>query len=247
MVDRYLKVLGRHSRQQWCPASNMAALAFQVGTGSFAFINRIYPCEDSTLSTSGQWRSRLFCRMCDDHQHLFVACHQTRRWLPDRSIMIFGYRIGIVAFLLLVAIFWLHVLRPLRPTHQAHFGHDIAAGRYAPSILNATLGVGESISRGPASFKLQVLTHSQFEKVFILNLPERTDRRDAMTLSAAVSNIDLTWIDGVLGTHVPDKVLPQNSKGKALPKGNIGSWRAHMNALQRYLNLTYLSNVGGLG
>ncbi|KAK4443241.1 glycosyltransferase [Podospora aff. communis PSN243] len=54
-----------------------------------------------------------------------------------------------------------------------------------------------------------------------------------MTLAAAVSEIDITWIDGVAGKDVPDKVMPADSVDKGIASGNKGSWRAHMNALQR--------------
>ncbi|KAK3332614.1 hypothetical protein B0T19DRAFT_416108 [Cercophora scortea] len=80
-----------------------------------------------------------------------------------------------------------------------------------PEILNATLG---------------------FQKIFVISLPARTDRRDAMTLAAALTNIDVTWINGVSGDEVSDRVLPADSAGKAISKGNKGSWRAHMNALR---------------
>ncbi|KAK4208999.1 hypothetical protein QBC37DRAFT_391587 [Rhypophila decipiens] len=89
----------------------------------------------------------------------------------------------------------------------------------APEILNSTLG---------------------FEKVFVVNLPERTDRRDAMTLGTAVSNISVTWINGIMGSAVSSKVLPADSFDKTISRGNKGSWRAHMNALQTIIdqNLT---------
>ena len=79
-----------------------------------------------------------------------------------------------------------------------------------------------------------LLTESQFQEVLVINVPERTDRRDAMTLAAALSKIDVTWIDGVAGQNVLDKVLPGDSFDKKISTGNKGSWRAHMDALQRY-------------
>jgi len=72
----------------------------------------------------------------------------------------------------------------------------------------------------------------QFQEVLVLNLPERTDRRDAMTLAAALTGIDVTWVDGVAGKDVPDKVMPGDSFDKGITLGNKGSWRAHMNALR---------------
>ena len=72
--------------------------------------------------------------------------------------------------------------------------------------------------------------HSKFEKIFVVNLPSRTDHRDAMLLSAALSNISLSWINGVKGEDVLAKVLPPPGAGQLRP-GEIGSWRAHLDAI----------------
>ncbi|KAF2832969.1 hypothetical protein CC86DRAFT_279150 [Ophiobolus disseminans] len=47
-----------------------------------------------------------------------------------------------------------------------------------------------------------------FQKIFVLNLPFRTDRRDAMSLSAAISNIKLEFVDGVTGASINQKAYP---------------------------------------
>ena len=55
-----------------------------------------------------------------------------------------------------------------------------------------------------------------------------------MTLAASLSGLDITWVDGVAGKDVSDKVLPGGNLGAGgLPTGNKGSWRAHMDVLQR--------------
>ncbi|KAI1765739.1 glycosyltransferase family 25 protein [Hypoxylon sp. FL1150] len=69
-----------------------------------------------------------------------------------------------------------------------------------------------------------------FSKIFVINLPSRTDRRDAMALAGAVSNLSFSWIDGVTGDQVPDEVIPKSDRGHST--GARGSWRSHMNALQ---------------
>jgi hypothetical protein len=51
-----------------------------------------------------------------------------------------------------------------------------------------------------------------------------------MLLAAAAGNIDLDWVDGVKGEDVLKKVLPPPSAPN-MGAGNIGSWRAHMNAM----------------
>ncbi|OTA93173.1 glycosyltransferase family 25 protein, partial [Hypoxylon sp. CO27-5] len=69
-----------------------------------------------------------------------------------------------------------------------------------------------------------------FSKIFVINLPYRTDRRDAMALAGAVSNLTFTWIDGLSGDQVPDSVVSLGQGGRSA--GAKGSWRSHMNALQ---------------
>lgn len=66
----------------------------------------------------------------------------------------------------------------------------------------------------------------------MVGLPSRSDRRDGMVLQAALSGIEIEFIDGVYGQDVPDKVIPLE-KGAERPKNaTIGSWRAHMNAIR---------------
>lgn len=65
-----------------------------------------------------------------------------------------------------------------------------------------------------------------------MNLAERTDRRDAMTLMGAGSGLRLGFVDGVKGGEVLEKTIP-GERPKTLSAGKVGSWRAHMNVLQR--------------
>ncbi|KAK0616344.1 hypothetical protein B0T14DRAFT_604658 [Immersiella caudata] len=124
--------------------------------------------------------------------------------------MLFSTRIVAVALTFLIVLFLL--LKPTKLRQLSPLQYLKLYGKGSQEILNATLG---------------------FQEVLILNLPERTDRRDAMTLAAALSEIGVTWIDGVAGKDVPDKVMPGDSVDKGIASGNKGSWRAHMNALQR--------------
>jgi hypothetical protein len=48
----------------------------------------------------------------------------------------------------------------------------------------------------------------QFEKVYAINLPERSDKRDSMLLQAELTNFTLEMVDGVLGSEVSKKALP---------------------------------------
>ncbi|KAH6677563.1 glycosyltransferase family 25 protein [Halenospora varia] len=69
-----------------------------------------------------------------------------------------------------------------------------------------------------------------FQEIFVVNLPERTDRRDGMILATALSGLKIEFIDAVLGKNVLDKALPPGGR-KGMPDPNIGSWRGHMNAI----------------
>ncbi|KAI1144574.1 glycosyltransferase family 25 protein [Hypoxylon sp. FL0543] len=71
-----------------------------------------------------------------------------------------------------------------------------------------------------------------FEKIFVVGLPSRTDRRDGMVLQAALSNMEIEFVDGVLGKDVPDKALPSTEELKRLEDPVVGAWRGHMNAIQ---------------
>jgi hypothetical protein len=72
-------------------------------------------------------------------------------------------------------------------------------------------------------------TTNQFEKIFAISLPERTDRRDGLVLAGAVSDIDIEFIDGV--RNVSTKSLPPHYH-EDLQASGIGAWRAHLNAIQ---------------
>ncbi|KAK5637081.1 hypothetical protein RRF57_012793 [Xylaria bambusicola] len=71
-----------------------------------------------------------------------------------------------------------------------------------------------------------------FEKIFVVSLPSRTDRRDGMSLAAALSDIEFEFIDGVDGASIPDKALPQYSVTDRPSNPTIGAWRGHLNAIQ---------------
>jgi hypothetical protein len=82
--------------------------------------------------------------------------------------------------------------------------------------------------------KILQLTSSEFEKILVLNLPFRTDRRDAISLAAGLSNIRLEFVDGVTGESIKQSAYPPPEENIKLSSGIRGSWRTHMNALQRY-------------
>ncbi|KAF2116357.1 hypothetical protein BDV96DRAFT_645684 [Lophiotrema nucula] len=71
-----------------------------------------------------------------------------------------------------------------------------------------------------------------FQEILVLNLPKRTDRKDAMILAAVHTNIKPKWIDGVDGNDVLDLTLPLRPHQSPPSRASKGSWRAHLNALR---------------
>ncbi|KAH8887873.1 hypothetical protein GQ53DRAFT_725607 [Thozetella sp. PMI_491] len=78
--------------------------------------------------------------------------------------------------------------------------------------------------------------NSTLGKILVINLPSRTDRRDAMTLAAALTGLQVGWINGRDGKDLDDRVLPADSRNRSILVGNKGSWRAHMDALQMHVS-----------
>ncbi|ROW02558.1 hypothetical protein VPNG_07846 [Cytospora leucostoma] len=72
-----------------------------------------------------------------------------------------------------------------------------------------------------------------FSKIFVVGLPERSDKRDALTLTAALTGFHVEFIDGVRGESIPDKAVPFGVDRHALMETNLGSWRGHMNAIRK--------------
>lgn len=73
---------------------------------------------------------------------------------------------------------------------------------------------------------------AKFGDIFVVSLPSRTDRRDGMTLQAALSHLSINFIDGVFGKNVPDSAIPTSGTHDRMGDSSIGSWRGHMNAMQ---------------
>lgn len=48
----------------------------------------------------------------------------------------------------------------------------------------------------------------KFEKVFVINLPERTDKLDNLAVASSLTGFQFDIIEGVKGAEVQDKALP---------------------------------------
>lgn len=72
----------------------------------------------------------------------------------------------------------------------------------------------------------------QFEHIFVVGLPSRSDRRDGMVLGAGLTGIKIEFIDGISGSDIAEKAIPLPQEGKAIEGGGLGAWRAHINAIR---------------
>ena len=79
----------------------------------------------------------------------------------------------------------------------------------------------------------------QFEWIFAVNLPPRTDHRDALTLMSTLRGLQLDFADGLDGNKLPDKALAYPALHEFMRAANIGSWRGHLNALRAYAFLSW--------
>ncbi|QPG98446.1 hypothetical protein C2857_007617 [Epichloe festucae Fl1] len=80
-----------------------------------------------------------------------------------------------------------------------------------------------------------------FEKIYLINLPSRTDRLDWMTLLASLTNVELTLQDGVNGSLVAEKAKPAGSNN--LKPEQLGCWRSHADVWQRMVTENVTSAI----
>ncbi|KAH7396573.1 glycosyltransferase family 25 protein [Phaeosphaeria sp. MPI-PUGE-AT-0046c] len=70
-----------------------------------------------------------------------------------------------------------------------------------------------------------------FQTILAINAPWRTDRKDSLVLASMQGGISLEWIDGINGSLIDERAFPQGNH-RLMPKGNLGSWRAHIDAMR---------------
>ncbi|KAL8942138.1 MAG: hypothetical protein Q9216_001823 [Gyalolechia sp. 2 TL-2023] len=105
----------------------------------------------------------------------------------------------------------------------------------SPNASTASLSKGTPPLGSSADVKNSTLG---FEKIFVINLPERHDKLDAFSLAASLTGFTHGVIEGVRGQDVVNKSLPslemanppKSEKGRS---NIIGCWRAHLNFAQR--------------
>ncbi|KAI5860642.1 glycosyltransferase family 25 protein [Durotheca rogersii] len=69
-----------------------------------------------------------------------------------------------------------------------------------------------------------------FEKIFVINLLSRADRRHGMAQAGAASNLTFDWIDGIPGSQFLDDTSLAAGEGHSA--GARGSYMSHMKALK---------------
>ena len=69
-----------------------------------------------------------------------------------------------------------------------------------------------------------------FGDVYIIHMPDRTDKLDSIRLITSITNISYKIIPGVDGLGMPHVAWPGFYKEGAQAAGITGCWRAHMNA-----------------
>ncbi|PHH61208.1 hypothetical protein CDD81_689 [Ophiocordyceps australis] len=86
----------------------------------------------------------------------------------------------------------------------------------------------------PTGMPLDTIKNSTlgFEKLFVISLPSRPDRRDGMVLQASLSDITIDFIDGVQNSQIAEKAIPKAEDGTHVLNAALGAWRAHINAIQ---------------
>ena len=71
------------------------------------------------------------------------------------------------------------------------------------------------------TFDGTLLTTDQFEKILALGLPERSDRRDTLTLMSSYQNVKLEWMDAVKGEDIKQVAWPAVRLPQHLPNNTL--------------------------
>jgi hypothetical protein len=141
--------------------------------------------------------------------------------------------------------------RRLDPVH--HTGHRLPQARTKrttmifqwtrqqmrrPAQVDGSSGYSATANSPPLeSCHLMIQTNNklaleQVAELIVINMPDRTDKRDRMTLMGSSTGLRFTFLPGVDAAKVPDSAMPPEATGWT---GKVrGSWRAHMDAL-RYI------------
>ena len=133
--------------------------------------------------------------------------------------------------------------------------NEKVATKYNASTLHVINGTGPEIQFNITDSSNETTTCNQiaeietvianatlgFEKIFAINLPSRSDRRDILFLMSAYQGIKPDWQDAVKGDDLDERAWPPhwNVGGKGLKMAELGLWRSHVNVLQKIVEEGY--------
>ena len=83
-----------------------------------------------------------------------------------------------------------------------------------------------------------------FKRVFLVNLPERTNKLDTFSLTASLTGFSVELTPGVKGELIPNKSLPAVEGlplDESLRNNVVGCWRAHLNFAREYATFLFSS------
>lgn len=113
------------------------------------------------------------------------------------------------------------------------------------AIQNSTLGVCNimnSTSMNFLKFSPPDLTKCilQFQKILVLGLPDRLDKKDVWSLANIASDLKIEWVDGIRGRDISPQArpagwspLPDTNERSRTASNTVGSLRGHLNAVRR--------------
>ncbi|KAI4283599.1 MAG: hypothetical protein L6R35_005113 [Caloplaca aegaea] len=111
-----------------------------------------------------------------------------------------------------------------------------AAKKPATAAKEVALLDSEQIKLPVASIKALQNETLGFEKVYVINLPKRTDKLDAIRLSASVTGFNFDVIQGQNGADMSPKALPGPFNDSPGRDAIVGCWRSHMQAAHTIVN-----------
>lgn len=112
----------------------------------------------------------------------------------------------VVVFYVILLLLWLKTRRGDSPVAVAENQDDEES---LQNVKNATLGVWFALcSKYNCAIPDANIIIKQFEKIFAIGFPDRTDKRDAITLAASILDLDVDWIDGVDYRTMNPKAYP---------------------------------------
>ncbi|KAL8926577.1 MAG: hypothetical protein Q9208_002904 [Pyrenodesmia sp. 3 TL-2023] len=135
-------------------------------------------------------------------------------------------RFYVLAIIVFVAFAFLLPQNPIQTIRHAEDGAPPVDSSVASSKGQAPLGSSAHVKNSTLGF----------ERIFVINLPERYDKLDAFSLAASVTGFTHDVIEGIKGSTVVNKTLPalEGLPKKERARNNIvGCWRAHLNFAQK--------------